>query len=302
MNEVDFLADEIALRYGNVTRARNCFLYTAKGVRLTDLYLEAGRAILGWGGGSAFTMLKNTLARGVTGSYKTGYTERITKAVSELLYSDRIVFIFSDKQKALMTALRLSPESTSFWKPWSENIDWRMITSVIVEPPLPWTAGMYILAVLDTPEMETVLSAMTSASTAILVNGADSKELPSIDSIKLAAPIASAVTRSLYDMIAALQIRKETDWFIYDKVLTRYWTRKGPYLYPKVNRESYGKFMLHCLDNGIVVSPVYEIPSIVPFGADRGVFSQLSKNPFEENGAAAVASSPRTIPGGEKNA
>ena len=278
MNEVDFLADELSLRYGSVTRARGCFLYTAKNVRLTDLYQEAGRAILGWGGGSAFTMLKNTLARGITGSYNTGFTERIEKAVSELLASDRKVFIFSDKQKALMAALRLSPESTSFWKPWSESsesngssnlgIDWRTISSVIVEPPLPWTAGIYLLAVLDSPEMEVVLSTLETMPD------------KAIHSERIAAPIAAAVTRSIYDMIAALQIRKETDWFIYDTVLTEYWTRKGPYLYPKVSREDYGKFILHCLDCGIVISPVYEIPSIVPYGADRGVFSALKKSPF----------------------
>ena len=61
MNEIDFLAEEIFLRYGNVKRARGPFLYTEKGKRLTDLYQENGRAILGWGGSSAFTMLKNAI-------------------------------------------------------------------------------------------------------------------------------------------------------------------------------------------------------------------------------------------------
>src|SRR5574344_1114763 len=293
MNEVDFLADELTLRYGNVTRARGCFLYTEKNVRLTDLYQEAGRAILGWGGGSSFTMLKNTLSRGITGSYNTGYAERIAKAVGELLASERKVFIFSDKQKALMTALRLAPQSTSFWKPWSEaadtasakgsmlsarlGVDWRTVTSVIVEPPLPWTAGIYLLAVLDTPEMEAVLSTLETMPD------------KAVRSERIAAPLAAAVTRSIYDMIAALQIRKEGDWFVYDKVLAGYWTRKGPYLYPKVNREDYGKFILHCLDCGIVISPVYEIPSIVPFGADRGVFNKLKNAPFATGGGDSNA-------------
>jgi len=271
MNEVDFLADEIFLRYGTVKRARGCFLYTAKGVRLTDLYQEGGRAILGWGGGSAFTMLKNVLSRGITGSYNSGFFKQLEKAVSELLASERKVYVYADKQKALGAALRLAPESTSFWKPWSEgNVDWRTCTSVIIEPPLAWTAGIYLLAVSDTPETEAVLSAL------------DAVPDKSLHSEHLAAPMTAAVTRAVYDMIAALQIRKESDWFIYDTVLTKYWTRKGPYLYPKVARNSYGKFILHCLDYGIVISPVYEIPSIVPFGADKGVLGGLAKNPFIE--------------------
>ena len=97
---------------------------------------------------------------------------------------------------------------------------------------------------------------------------------------KLSSPIEAAVTRSIYNLISALQTRQEKDWFIYDLALTKYWQRKGPYLFPKISKELYGKFILHCLDLGIVVSPVYEQPSIVPFGADRGVFEILKKNPI----------------------
>ena len=81
-------------------------------------------------------------------------------------------------------------------------------------------------------------------------------------------------------MISALNSRLEKDWFIYDNVICGYWERKGPYLFPKVPKEKYRDFVLHCLNLGIVISPVYETPSIVPFGADRGVFSALKKNPF----------------------
>ena len=100
------------------------------------------------------------------------------------------------------------------------------------------------------------------------------------ETIKLSSPIEAAVTRSIYNLISALQTRQEKDWFIYDLTLTKYWQRKGPYLFPKIPKEFYGKFLLHCLDLGIVASPVYEQPSIVPFGADKGVFEILKKNPF----------------------
>ena len=57
------LFKELYNRYGAVTRARGCFLYTKKGVRLTDLYQEGGRAILGWEGGNAFTHLKKYIIK-----------------------------------------------------------------------------------------------------------------------------------------------------------------------------------------------------------------------------------------------
>ena len=36
---------EISKRFGAIKRARGTFFYTEKGIRLTDLYLENGRAV-----------------------------------------------------------------------------------------------------------------------------------------------------------------------------------------------------------------------------------------------------------------
>ncbi len=55
MTEIQNLANKIKNRYGTVKRARGSFLYTEKRIRLTDLFLEGGRAILGWG---AITVLR----------------------------------------------------------------------------------------------------------------------------------------------------------------------------------------------------------------------------------------------------
>ena len=106
MNEIEFLAEEIFKRYGTIKRARGPFLYTEKRKRLTDLYQEGGRAILGWGGSSAFTMLKNALDRGATGSYRTDFTYRLEKAVNELFIGcRRKVFVFAKKEDALFAQI-----------------------------------------------------------------------------------------------------------------------------------------------------------------------------------------------------
>lgn len=266
MLTTDFLAAEITARYGTVQRARGCFLYTRKGTRLTDLYREGGRAILGWDGGSAFTLFKNVLCRGLTGSFDTDFIKRIDRAVSTLLASDRKIFIYTSRIAAVKAALAFSAESTSAWKPWNQdNIDWRNISSVIIEPPLPWTPSVFITAVK--PEL-------------------CEKDVQIPETERIPAPLAEAVTRAVYNMIAAFQKYEEKDWFIYDTILTKYWTRRGPYLYPKMEEQEYGEFMLHCLDCGIVISPDYNVPSIVPFGADKGVFTALKNAPFGEKNAA----------------
>lgn len=259
------LAEEINSRYGTIKRCRKCFLYTAKGVRLTDLYQEAGAAILGWGG-SVFTVLKNVLDRGVTGSYYSDFSNpngkersRLSKALTDFFGDARVAFVFSSKQEAVRAALSVSSQSTSVYRPWNpESLDWQGVDCIVLRPAFPWAGDIHLLAVKA---------------------GLAPKHFPA--EIFLPAPLCAAVTRSLYDLIKAIQEREEKHWFIYDQIISRYWLRKGPYLYPKVPEERYADFVIHCLENKLVISPDYSQPSIIPFGADKGNFSLLKNNPFE---------------------
>ncbi len=265
MSDIDFLFSEISSRFGTVKRAKKCFLYTAKGVRLVDMFQENGRAILGWEGGSAFTMLKNVLSRGIAGSFETDFPYRTKKAVQELFASEREIFVYYSKEDAFKVALSISSMGTNFYRPWnSAEINWSEIDSIVFEPPLPWAEPIYFVAV----KPDCVKKAIERGS--VFSFG---KKLP--------APLYAAVARSIYNLIAELQVRSEKDWFLYDKILTKYWERKGPYLFSKVNKENYKAFVLHCLDCGLVVNPDFSSPSIIPFGADKGVFTKLKNNPFE---------------------
>lgn len=249
--------------FGTITRARNCFLYTKKGIRLTDLYQENGRAILGWDAGDAFTHLKNTLNRGITGSFITEDHSRLNKVINQLFSSDRQIFFFSNKTDALKVASTISPDNTSIYKPWNPyDVDWPNTTSIVFAPPFPWTDSIYILAVKYDQEFS-------------LPPSLASKE------VQIPFPLQAGITRSIYNLFKALQEREEKDWFIYDPVLTKYWTRKGPYLFPKMPLEKYNDFVLHCLSCNLVINPDYNSPSIVPFEADKGVFTALKNKPFE---------------------
>ena len=273
MSEKCNLAKEIFSRFGAVKRARGCFLYTAKGVRLTDLYQECGRAILGWGG-SVFTLFKNVIERGITGSYFSDFSSPngrekspLDKAVSALLGGERSAFTFPSKSLALQAAISVSAQSTSVYRPWNpQNVDWAGVDCVVFAPPLPWADSVYVLAV-------------KSEKLGARLSFEGESFLP--------APLCAAVTRSVYDLIKAIQIREEKHWFIYDQIITRYWERKGPYLFPKIPEERYADFVLHCLGCNLVISPNYHEPSIVPFGADKGNFTKLKNNPFEGAGKSS---------------
>lgn len=259
MNKEVFF-QELYKLYGPVTRARNCFLYTKKGVRITDMYQENGRAIIGWEGGNAFTHFKNVLSRGQVGSFICEDHSRLTKAVSTLLASDRTLLFFSTKMDALKAGLQLAPQNTAMYMPWApEATEWSKRDAVVIVPPLPWTESAYILAVASNIKTEGLQFA---------------------NRITLPFALQTGFARAIYNLIEALQLRQEKDWFIYDTVLTKYWERKGPYLFSKIPPEKYDDFVIHCLKLGIAINPDCNEKSIVPFGADKGVFTKLKNQPF----------------------
>lgn len=261
MDKLDFLYQELHQRYGNVRRARGCFLYTEKNVRLTDLYQENGRAILGWGGANGFTFLKNVLSRGQTGSFPTQHLYQLKKAVGDLLNFPVEILVFNSRLTAKNAAEKLGLEVQEYI-PWACEENLSQDKAVLVCPPLAWCEEAFVLAV---PEE---------------VAASKNDVLSKIESNRFAPCLLQAYARSIYDLIQALQLREEKQWFLYDTVLNKYFVRKGPYLEPKVPAEKYDAFVKHCLDCGIVINPNSEGKSIVPFGADKGVFEKLRKNPF----------------------
>ncbi|MBQ3836223.1 MAG: hypothetical protein IJS51_02495 [Treponema sp.] len=264
---------EIKKRYGIITRARGPFLYTQKNVRLTDLNQEGGRAILGWDS-PACAVFKNLLSKGLTGSFETAHLPRLQKALAELLNGKRKIFLFTHKRAAMEAALLLDANSASVYKPFS-GVDYSAVKNVIVAPPLPWTNNFWILAT----------SALEADNAGSAVNGAagsfgqpnDSGAAAALFSEPFAPALVAAAARSVYDLIAALKVRQEKDFFIYDKILAKFFERRSCWLRPKVPQEKYDDFVLACLDAGVAINPDYNADSIVPFGADKGVLKKMGE-------------------------
>ena len=169
---------------------------------------------------------------------------------------------------ALKKGLAVSKDGTFVYRPWGgQGLDFQKADCVLIAPPLAWAQNLWVLAL----KQDIVLKKSDVLKENETVAGS---------SLFIPAALEAALTRSFYDLIKALQVREEKDWFKYDKILSEYWTRKGPWLFPKVPEEKYADFMQHCLDCELVISPFYSVPSLVPFGADSGVFKKLEKNPF----------------------
>ena len=261
--KVEKFYSEIQKRYGNITRARGPFLYTQKNVRLTDLNQEGGRAILGWDS-SAYTVFKNVLSKGLAGSFNCAYKGQLEKAVSELLNGKRKIFFFSHKKDATQAALLLDAQNTSVYKPFS-GVDYSGVKNVIIAPPLPWTNNFWILATASTDSSQD----KNCGESGSLGQHNDSERFP--------PALVAAAARAVYDLMAAIKVRQEKDFFIYDKVLTKFFERRSCWLRPKVPQEKYDDFVLACLDAGVLVNPDYNADSLVPFGAGKGVLKKMGE-------------------------
>ncbi len=263
----DFLFSAMTERFGVVRRARGYFLYTKKNVRLTDLYLQGGRAILGWGYGGAIGVFKNVLERKLLGNFDSEFSvqngekpSRLSRALSDFFETPRRAFAFSkpDGVDAVSFLKNSFGINAVLYRPWLDSVeDVSRSNAIVFVPPFSFGDGFFLLA-LSPQDGSAVRS-----------------------SFKIPAPLCAALIRAIYDLKKELPNRSEKDWFLYDTVLTKYWNRRGAYLFPKVSKEKWRDFLLHCLDCHIVISPNINEPSIVPFGVDAGNFSLLKKNPFD---------------------
>ncbi|MBO4508975.1 MAG: hypothetical protein J5747_10120 [Spirochaetaceae bacterium] len=330
------LAAEIQKRYGNVRRARGCYLYTEKGVRLTDCYLDGGRALLGWDGGKARTVFKDTLERGATGAYCGGYESRLATAVRHLLpreyteirwyYGDCAsgsansatcavsggsVLCGSADGASAGTALGARGSTTGtheacvrdavLWRPWldicaeSTPKPTRYPEITIIHPgaerpaiirlvpPYPWATTLCIYAFrTDAPQTvasgaktEQGATAATGANAAQLASTPQTTNIPPSDVVP--APLLAAYARAFCDLKTALGTFGENDFKCFAKQLSPLFDRRACWLFPKIPRDSYEDFAKRCLDAGIVVSPDYDTPSLIPWRANKGDIKRIAE-------------------------
>ena len=298
---VCWLKDEIKKRYGNVKRARGIYLYTEKSVRLTDCFLDGGRAILGHGGGKAKTAFKDCFERGANGFYDSGLLPAFEKAVKQLLPRDfTTIRLYTEKTAAPLEGISYSLESSRekadavseqtscvlentqkkaepvLWRPWLEisgksteqptgypkiqivhNVEGDFPAIVKIVPPFPYATELCVYAF------------STACGEEMLQN------LPKNDIVP--APLLAAFTRGFYDLKIALGTYTENDFKANSKVFEPFFIRNQCYLFPKIPEEKYKDFVLKCLDIRIVISPDYNVPSIMPWRANPGDLKKISK-------------------------
>lgn len=238
-----------------IKRARGFYLYDDKGRRFLDLYLDGGRALCGHRPNGLSNVLKNTLSRGLYAPYPSVYDSRLDKVLKKGFprFSRRAVYSSLDSfEKACGETVAF--DDPAFSSQTGKNVIWRPYL------PVPENADR-LLVNLPYPGIDAV---------AIL---SDQKDLPPSD--RLSPVIQAGLVRSWFD----LQLRmKELDtevWSLLDD--TGHWERSGPYLRPLCAKEDYPDLFKLYLENGILISPLFDKPSVIAVDIKEGSLKKLKQ-------------------------
>ena len=245
-----------------VLRARDFHLYSENGKRLTDLWLQGGRAILGHKGPRFVAELKNAAERGLFSPFPHTTERRIIKALAEI-FPGRAFRLFlneSSLRRSLAEAGIAAPEeSVPVWRPFLTET----APGAIFTPILPWPLGSEAL----------VLEKDMEAS------------FPFGDIIP--PVILAPAARALYDLVKAMkapghgrqQYRKIEKALGAQKTQAGLWRRQGIYLIVEqgIDKENYKEMFLSFLEGGFLLPPTPEQPAILPAFMSDGEESKLAR-------------------------
>lgn len=281
----DFLPFQslIYKRFGNVRRARNFYLYTERKVRLLDMYLNGGRAILGHKPYDVMTKYKRELDHGIYGDLPTKSDGELRRAL-KTLFPDYEAGLYVTAETALKVASRLISDNVPCSKELYEKKEQHKIGTpesiyfnyVYVPVYRPFLSEDLGYAFLFFP--------YPSISTAILLKKKDNRGYPEYEEPILPAEKV-AISAFIYELIAkqkrdregalehsmkskkTLKLErhakkeKEALWI----ALSKFFIVEGCYLYFIKNcGMPYNVFFMKALEHHILLSPWEDVPSIFP--------------------------------------
>lgn len=239
-----------------IRRARGYRLYDARGRRYLDLYQDDGRAVLGHRASGVSAAVRAAVSRGLCADYPSVWASRLVRALKTLIPQCVDVRWYLEAARArAAAAAHLSVDATelsvadpvidgawdaevSRWRPFCGDDGGRRHARVLL-PVMPPARSI-------APSVLCFLEPVSGA-------------VP--DSDLVSAFVLHALSRSAYDLTAAQKARNTDHWACFE---APFWRRCGPYF---VFTCAFSDYLVHfdrLLQRGILVSPRYPGPSIVP--------------------------------------
>ena len=245
-----------------IRRARLWRLYaegTAEGRqrRFLDLWMDGGRSILGAKGTGLGTAAKAAIDMGLARPLPSVWTRRLEKALLETYPGFASARLFPNRDRALAALGAAFPGAEpALLRPFGEHLRGNAPAD-----------SRFALPLLPCP-------ALLEPGVVLAREGADAEALAA-EQVPPAALAAAA--RALREFAAFSRVFGEGLWRKADRRLAPYFERSGPYLYPRCPETEYDTLFRAALGAGLLLSPEYAFPSILPGDFDDGELAALGK-------------------------
>jgi hypothetical protein len=261
-------------------------LYAEDGSRFLDLRLLDNRGFLGAKGRFAGTRAKNGIDLGLLKEAPGRHAERLRKALAAEFPQIAAFRFFRNEERAL-AALSLARESLH--DPLVRGVQPAAGTAAAVH--------RFFLSEEDRSRLEVCparlipLPCPEPFGPAVL-GFSDAEQAASVSEDEL-APIMPFTALRAWEDFRGMTVRltggrrarsgegapayAEDLWRRADRRLSTFFERRGPYLYARCDRSDWESFRDRAREAGCVLSPEWELPSIVPGDFDDGEFKRLAE-------------------------
>lgn len=265
-----------------VRRARGWRLYGADNSRILDMYLDGGRSVTGRRNGASGRLEKECVDRGLDSSFPTFWKRRLEKEILAWLPGYARARFFVSETEALLALADKDADVTGRLRAGNSFSDAlrSFANSVFVEAPF----SEYRTDLAKDPAScafggglaVTILPLAPAWSLGVILEKekieewGDQASTAPIPTIRLAA-----AARALSDFAAFAKDFGEKKWAAMDPFIAGLFLRSGPWLYPAYPREEHALVFAACLKKNILISPDYDLPSLIPGEFDAGEVSPL---------------------------
>lgn len=268
-----------------IRRARGWRLYTTGGARILDLFAEGGRLVFGHGGGGSGRVAKEMIDRSLLSPFPSFWRNRLEKQILSWRPGYEGVVFFPSEFEALVSLASMDTDFSSAARAGiplreglaslAERLPLEVPFGEYLKKALPLErsslAGKYALAILP-------VASAWSLGAVLAKTNEDARALASrsgaLNSAASPGPVPAlrlaAGARALADFSAREKTLGEKTWAAIDPFIEKIFLRSGPWLYPRYSKAEHGGIFAACLQRGILISPDYDSPSLVPGEFDAG--------------------------------
>jgi hypothetical protein len=258
-----------------IRRARGFRLYDLQGRRYLDLYRDGGGALLGHRSGTAVTQMKSVLSQGLASPVPSVWEARLVRMIAAMFPGHGTVRLFSSRSRALDAvsccigmrvdladlhdpALGAAPPArprASLWRPFLPDADPGAAAWPAILPVLPLT--------------------VCEAPAPVCFAGLAGRGVPDSDGIP------GFVLAGAFSALA--QLKRCGEAFAVNPVVrraidaSRGWARTGPYVRATFGPDAFSRVFGEFLRAGVLLSPTYPGPSILPGDCSPGEARLLAR-------------------------